>query len=233
MTSDVSIPAGFSDALRPLLAAITIVTDWFQSLLGFLMRCDRSTRYGMNNGKQVSIPAGFSDALRRETRRYLQGRGWKFQSLLGFLMRCDSTIYQGKHNYDIVSIPAGFSDALRQFFKRSGEDASYLFQSLLGFLMRCDPEETPTLQDGRVFQSLLGFLMRCDSMVGSPYQPNRPPKSPEIRDSNHEPPPYHALIKVHDRLNFPPTRAYITFDARSGDGSPRSTISFTHRSHNW
>ena len=86
-------------------------------------------------------------------------------------------------------------------------------------------------------------------MVGSPYPPNSLPRSPEIRDSNHRLPPYHALIKVHDHLNlrFNPSWVFgclatawsaapihrtdrpkaksgthITFDVRSGDGSPRS-----------
>ena len=133
-----------------------------------------------------------------------------------------------------VSIPAGFSDALRLSSFTSSCNRFSEFQSLLGFLMRCDRSPCTSVSVcSAMFQSLLGFLMRCDTMVGSPYQSNRPPKSPEIRDSNHEPPLYHALIKVHDRLNLPPTRAYITFDARSGDGSPRSTISLTHRSHSW
>ena len=64
----VSIPAGFSDALRPCsfrCCQVGIIEDaWFQSLLGFLMRCDRDTDQA---------------ALQRH---------W-FQSLLGFLMRCD------------------------------------------------------------------------------------------------------------------------------------------------
>ena len=40
-TVDVSIPAGFSDALRPNMdACVEIGGQKFQSLLGFLMRCD-------------------------------------------------------------------------------------------------------------------------------------------------------------------------------------------------
>ena len=64
--------------------------DLFQSLLGFLMRCDLgwSIAYGML--VFVSIPAGFSDALR------LNGKRAK---LLCYF----------------VSIPAGFSDALRPY----------------------------------------------------------------------------------------------------------------------
>ena len=36
----------------------------FQSLLGFLMRCDQSVEIGVFANSIVSIPAGFSDALR-------------------------------------------------------------------------------------------------------------------------------------------------------------------------
>ena len=37
----------------------------FQSLLGFLMRCDVEKEYEKRDKERVSIPAGFSDALRR------------------------------------------------------------------------------------------------------------------------------------------------------------------------
>ena len=67
---NVSIPAGFSDALRLIYTAIVwfvSISISFQSLLGFLMRCDTGRQdleaYGIC---AVSIPAGFSDALRRE-----------------------------------------------------------------------------------------------------------------------------------------------------------------------
>ena len=39
----VSIPAGFSDALRREVSCCSSVVDRFQSLLGFLMRCDVQT----------------------------------------------------------------------------------------------------------------------------------------------------------------------------------------------
>ena len=85
----VSIPAGFSDALR-LCEWTARGLDWqFQSLLGFLMRCDFIGSWRITVPfTLVSIPAGFSDALRL------------FQSLVYFLQI-------------VVSIPAGFSDALR------------------------------------------------------------------------------------------------------------------------
>ena len=41
----VSIPAGFSDALRPISVCEDVFSSWFQSLLGFLMRCDHISIY--------------------------------------------------------------------------------------------------------------------------------------------------------------------------------------------
>ena len=60
----------------------------FQSLLGFLMRCD------LNDARSSCI-------------------GPSFQSLLGFLMRCDYRLLFLRRIAAKVSIPAGFSDALR------------------------------------------------------------------------------------------------------------------------
>ena len=62
---EVSIPAGFSDALRQdLLQSSSGGENRFQSLLGFLMRCDLPVSAQVRSVRQVSIPAGFSDALR-------------------------------------------------------------------------------------------------------------------------------------------------------------------------
>ena len=84
----VSIPAGFSDALRPESGLLT------------------------KRNEVVSIPAGFSDALRLHIQRAQQAAQTLFQSLLGFLMRCDPACAYCIAEYP-VSIPAGFSDALR------------------------------------------------------------------------------------------------------------------------
>ena len=85
----------------------------FQSLLGFLMRCDQIWRHADRNHNRVSIPAGFSDALRPRFSIVFVFDISEFQSLLGFLMRCDATL-------------------------RRNNDNLTSFQSLLGFLMRCD-----------------------------------------------------------------------------------------------
>jgi hypothetical protein len=43
-------------------------------------------------------------------------------------------------------------------------------------------------------------------MVCSLYSTNRPLKSPQIQNSNHEPVLYHAYIKVHEYLNVLPIK---------------------------
>ena len=86
----VSIPAGFSDALRLVLWSQRVILLFlFQSLLGFLMRCDLES-----SGDMIEIRM-------------------MFQSLLGFLMRCDAGLTNYDNKIPAVSIPAGFSDALR------------------------------------------------------------------------------------------------------------------------
>ena len=94
---DVSIPAGFSDALRHKRGFILYGRIKFQSLLGFLMRCDVSEWRFKYVSHTVSIPAGFSDALRLEDEKRMEPSVAEFQSLLGFLMRCDQMpVYPGK-----------------------------------------------------------------------------------------------------------------------------------------
>ena len=62
---DVSIPIGFSDALRLISLAGTFTAEMlFQSLSGFLMRCDADRGRDDRLRDGVSIPIGFSDALR-------------------------------------------------------------------------------------------------------------------------------------------------------------------------
>ena len=84
------IPIGCSNALRPVcMSNERHHIQGFQSLLGFLMRCDMSpTRPRKFKVLVVSIPIGFSNALRHECWRNTAPR---FN----------------------VSIPIGFSNALR------------------------------------------------------------------------------------------------------------------------
>ena len=130
----VSIPIGFSDALRP-----------------FTNCCSR--RYIHS----VSIPIGFSDALRQSSYRgdkdpyrgfqsllvflmrcdrycpCLADRERVFQSLLGFLMRCDPGIQNLCIHPDRVSIPIGFSDALRPGGRAGQREPSQQVSIPIGF----------------------------------------------------------------------------------------------------
>jgi len=185
----VSIPIGFSNALRPLYTVgldtpeigfnpywvfQCAATQWqcpgnvrpaasFQSLLGFPMRCDLCG----------------CDRVKDSTKM--------FQSLLGFPMRCDALPGRSCSARHVVSIPIGFSNALRPYpveylrlenfvsipigFSNALRPPSWsgithstrTFQSLLGFPMRCDgsPLSSTKYRIGE-FQSLLGFPMRCD-----------------------------------------------------------------------
>ena len=142
------------------------LTPRFQSLLGFLMRCDHKRLCVCRDHGVVSIPVGFSDALRHcvcTTRYY-----FRYVSIpVGF---SDALRLPEGHILlaliDVVSIPVGFSDALRPYLFRQCVVTHKKFQSLLGFLMRCD-DVAPDGHDPNVeFQSLLGFLMRCDTRRG-------------------------------------------------------------------
>jgi len=64
----VSIPVGFSRSLRPLAFFVSATVDGlFQSLSGFLVRCD-AIGHGVDSSREtVSIPVGFSRSLRQNS----------------------------------------------------------------------------------------------------------------------------------------------------------------------
>ncbi len=65
----VSIPYGFSNALRLSCSTTCFAhSTWFQSLMGFPMRCDYSIISSLFLPILVSIPYGFSNALRRHSK---------------------------------------------------------------------------------------------------------------------------------------------------------------------
>ncbi len=133
----------------------------FQSLSGFLYRCDHIGRHERAAGAYVSIPIGFSLSLRRREIRKTSGATQTFQSLSGFLYRCD--ICREPHRrHEHVSIPIGFSLSLRRPIPESAGDGPRKFQSLSGFLYRCDADLGNAVTAPARFQSLSGFLYRCD-----------------------------------------------------------------------
>ena len=87
----VSIPAGFSDALRPNSLDELDIAYSVSIPAGFSDALRHEPIYRRVDSGEVSIPAGFSDALRPDNQRHYLDMTLKFQSLLGFLMRCDSS----------------------------------------------------------------------------------------------------------------------------------------------
>ena len=83
----------------------------FQSLSGFLMRCDCRRRSRARPGAEFQSLSGF--LMRCDLGIAAAGvLFFVFQSLSGFLMRCDTDVTRHTiRNYQ-VSIPIGFSDAL-------------------------------------------------------------------------------------------------------------------------
>ncbi len=159
--SAVSIPIGFSLSLRHVLAVhVSIHVYVFQSLSGFLYRCDCNSHI-----------CGIADNS-------------EFQSLSGFLYRCDvaATTFSGgcsrrfnpyrvfsivatlRHSLDMlpilyVSIPIGFSLSLRRSPSRLNTTRSFTFQSLSGFLYRCDGAAARTLRRRSLVSIPIGFSL--------------------------------------------------------------------------
>ena len=79
----------FSFAATISPAPIQITSREFQSLSGFLVRCNYYSEYSQLARYRVSIPVGFSSSLQHNTRRTDQTSVGLFQSLSGFLVRCN------------------------------------------------------------------------------------------------------------------------------------------------
>ena len=145
----------------------------FQSLSGFLVRCNSDQPGHLPTGREVSIPIGFSGSLQPLTTLH--------QDL------CPS-----------VSIPIGFSGSLQRraelwnishgdgfnpyrvfWFAATAphpiaKGVVARFQSLSGFLVRCNGDWKSYTSPMPVFQSLSGFLVRCNvgdmtELVNVPY----------------------------------------------------------------
>ena len=85
--------------------------EMFQSLLGFLMRCNLEARVGKGLYRVFQSLLGFLMRCNPYFRPI-----WRcperFQSLLGFLMRCNPSQMYDTLFMVLVSIPIGFSNAL-------------------------------------------------------------------------------------------------------------------------
>ena len=68
LAARVSIPIGFSNPLQPGIGAEGSASIRFQSLLGFLIRCNTLLQVYLALLLTVSIPIGFSNPLQRPER---------------------------------------------------------------------------------------------------------------------------------------------------------------------
>ena len=112
--AEVSIPYGFSNALRRVLFWPLHSLHFYVSIpYGFSNALRRGKSFRLPVKFDVSIPYGFSNALR--------------------------PIINGRiSNWYSVSIPYGFSNALRHRAYGREDLPECAFQSLMGFPMRCD-----------------------------------------------------------------------------------------------
>ena len=166
--AQVSIPYGFSNALRPAEQwSVPAPDTMFQSLMGFPMRCDTIPGPQFHCAPQVSIPYGFSNALRLHFHCAPMFDHGKFQSLMGFPMRCDASSRFSLHAQGTGFNPLWvFQCAATEISCWPIENIPFRFNPLWVFQCAATKRlsETP---DTRVqmFQSLMGFPMRCDLAV--------------------------------------------------------------------
>ncbi len=142
--------------------------SWFQSLSGFLGRCNGRLCTDHRFSELVSIPIGFSRALQL-IHRSRQNVVKLFQSLSGFLGRCNEIASRSIARDITVSIPIGFSRALQ---------LGGVFRPLvakrvsipIGFSRALQLKLSNGLRTSTSgFQSLSGFLGRCNILLAILY----------------------------------------------------------------
>jgi len=152
----------FSFAATIAATARRIAFSKFQSLSGFLVRCDNKIIAPPTPIKVVSIPVGFSRSLRLSLSSIWGFVYEGFNPCRVFSFAATQKLLKLIEGPTIVSIPVGFSRSLRPagFLPQIYDNVK--FQSLSGFLVRCDGKKVFQLWHFSQFQSLSGFLVRCD-----------------------------------------------------------------------
>ena len=141
-------------------------THGFQSLSGFLVRCDLKLYHLPIVYQEVSIPVGFSRSLRLYHLTSVLKRELGFNPCRVFSFAATGMLLLRISSCQNVSIPVGFSRSLRLINYCVSQVDGAVFQSLSGFLVRCDMARSRLAGLSRAsFQSLSGFLVRCDSRM--------------------------------------------------------------------
>jgi hypothetical protein len=91
-----------------------LIYEMFQSLSGFLARCDSHPCMGRHRQKHCFNPCRVFSLVATMNGIDYQVPYIGFQSLSGFLARCDIMAAQDVNAKYGVSIPVGFSRSLRQ-----------------------------------------------------------------------------------------------------------------------
>ena len=119
----------------------------FQSLSGFLARCDFGQRSPELVQGPVSIPVGFSRSLRQYGVSGLRPPLEAVSIPVGFSRSLRLTAWRrGVVQTQTVSIPVGFSRSLRLRENLKSGKLKIEFQSLSGFLARCDFKLNPQFE---------------------------------------------------------------------------------------
>ena len=137
--------------------------DGFQSLSGFLVRCNRIVILRSTHCNRRFNPYRVFWFAATDAAKMSNFDHHGFQSLSGFLVRCNDQPETREHRplrsfnpYRVFWFAA--TPMLHTFFASPA-----LFQSLSGFLVRCNIKLTQTTAKYFImFQSLSGFLVRCN-----------------------------------------------------------------------
>ena len=149
---------------------VSTCTSRFQSLAGFLVRCDGDDLlYVPGDLGIVSIPGGFSCALRRRRPGSSSSKTCWFQSLAGFLVRCDGEMPTPRALYALFQSLAGFIVRCDVGLQPHSRTHSHSFNPWRVFLCVATDQGEEFVVHAGPFQSLAGFLVRCDGKM-SPCQ---------------------------------------------------------------
>ena len=138
----------------------------FQSLAGFLGRCDALTNCSATTALTSFNPWRVFLVVATEQLGHGPDSFMTFQSLAGFLGRCDGRPAYMNYLLQEVSIPGGFSWSLRLLDSSGSSPADAEVSIPGGFSWSLRQRGLkPHRAEYMLFQSLAGFLGRCDPLI--------------------------------------------------------------------